>query len=65
MNYSAFISHGGGPLPLLGHESHKEMVETLEEFASLIPKPAAIVVISAHWDTTEIKVNTQAQPPLL
>lgn len=65
MNYSAFISHGGGPLPLLGHEGHKEMVETLEEFASLIPKPDAIVVISAHWDTTEIKVNTQAQPHLL
>ncbi len=65
MNYSAFISHGGGPLPLLGHEGHQEMVETLEKFATLIPKPSAIIVISAHWDTPEIKVNTQAKPQLL
>jgi len=24
-----FLSHGGGPLPLLGEPSHKDMVETL------------------------------------
>ena len=38
-----FLSHGGGPLPLLGDDGHREMVACLESIASIIPRPAAIV----------------------
>ncbi|CUS48054.1 MAG: hypothetical protein HLUCCO02_05735 [Idiomarinaceae bacterium HL-53] len=46
-----YISHGGGPLPLLGDEGHQEMVATLKHIAQTIPKPESIVVVSAHWET--------------
>ncbi|WP_462159373.1 hypothetical protein [Pseudoalteromonas sp. GB56] len=65
MNYSAFISHGGGPLPLLGHEGHVDMVAVLKKLAASIVKPKAIIVISAHWETPGIFVNTLKQPELL
>ena len=47
-----FISHGGGPLPLLGDSDHREMVERLTEIAGTLRKPSAILVISAHWEAT-------------
>ncbi len=65
MNYSAFISHGGGPLPLLGHEGHIDMVSTLQKLAASIAKPTAIIVVSAHWETPGIFVNTRKHPELL
>ena len=43
-----FLSHGGGPLPLLGDPDHQEMVESLQEIARVISKPSAILIISAH-----------------
>ncbi len=45
-----FISHGGGPLPLLGDAGHREMVSCLEHIASTIPRPDALLVASAHWE---------------
>ena len=49
---SLFISHGGGPLPLLGDPGHSEMVSCLQGIAAAIPKPDALVVVSAHWEET-------------
>ena len=49
-NYVLYISHGAGPLPLLGDEAHKEMVDNLNYFAAHLTKPSAIIVISAHWE---------------
>lgn len=48
-----YISHGGGPLPLLGDPDHQEMVENLQVVAAQIPKPTAIVLISAHWEASK------------
>jgi 4,5-DOPA dioxygenase extradiol len=45
-----FLSHGGGPLPLLGDAGHQEMVSCLKTIASNIPKPDALLVVSAHWE---------------
>ena len=45
-----FLSHGGGPMPLLGDAGHQEMVSCLEQIASSIPKPDALLVVSAHWE---------------
>ncbi|WP_417447014.1 DODA-type extradiol aromatic ring-opening family dioxygenase [Kangiella sp.] len=52
----AFLSHGGGPLPLLGDPAHQEMVDALQLLAKDIPKPDAILVFSAHWEESEVSI---------
>jgi 4,5-DOPA dioxygenase extradiol len=60
-----YVSHGGGPLPLLGDPGHKELVENLETMATIVPKPSAILVISAHWEEARPTITGGANPPLL
>ena len=60
-----FISHGGGPLPLLGDPDHAEMVETLTQIAGDLRKPSAILVISAHWEEREPTITVGASPELI
>lgn len=71
---TAYISHGGGPLPLLEMQSseaaarpnyHREMIDVLTALSEEIPKPNAIVVVSAHWESREINVTTNAYPTLI
>lgn len=45
-----YLSHGGGPLPILGDPSHAKMVSSLEELAQNVRRPEAIIVCSAHWE---------------
>lgn len=59
-----FISHGGGPLPLLGDPAHQEMVSCLQNIATSFPEPKAIVVVSAHWEES-VPVITAGQNPSL
>lgn len=60
-----FLSHGGGPLPLLGDKGHVEMVENLEYLASKIKKPSAVLVISAHWEEKIPTITSGANPSLI
>jgi aromatic ring-opening dioxygenase catalytic subunit (LigB family) len=60
-----FLSHGGGPLPLLGDAAHSEMVECLSRIASTIPKPRAIIVVSAHWEAEMVTITSGARPALI
>lgn len=60
-----FISHGAGPMPLLGDAGHMQMRACLDNIAAHIPKPDAIVVVSAHWEADQPTVLAAAQPPLL
>lgn len=60
-----FISHGGGPMSLLGDESHKEMIACLKEITSQIHKPSAIVVISAHWEENVPTITSGKNPSLI
>jgi 4,5-DOPA dioxygenase extradiol len=62
---SLFISHGGGPLPLLGDEGHKEMVSCLKNIAAKIPRPDAIVVVSAHWEEQVVTITAGKTPQLI
>ena len=62
---SIFISHGGGPLPVLGDPAHDEMVKHLGDIASTIQKPSAIVVVSAHWEATETTITAHPNPPVI
>lgn len=50
-----FLSHGGGPLPLLDQEGHKEMISYYQEYSKK-RNPKAIIVFSAHYEANEIKV---------
>ena len=60
-----YLSHGGGPLPLLGDEGHIEMVEQLKELAVIAGPPSAIIVISAHWEEQNPTIISAKNPPLL
>lgn len=60
----AFISHGGGPLPLLGDSAHQEMVHALQSLAQELPQPEAIIVFSAHWEESEVGIISSTKPPL-
>lgn len=43
-----FLSHGGGPLPLLGDAAHQPLVTRLSQIASDLAPPDAILLMSAH-----------------
>ena len=60
-----FLSHGGGPLPLLGDEGHSEMVDCLKKISTAIKKPSAIIVVSAHWEENIPTVTSGANPNLI
>lgn len=60
-----YLSHGGGPLPLLGDDRHREMTGLLRAIATRITKPSAIIVISAHWEEKVATVTHGAQPSMI
>lgn len=60
-----FISHGGGPMPLLGDPGHAEMIAGLQLLARQLPRPDAIVVISAHWEAAQATLTSGAHPALI
>ncbi|WP_116364288.1 DODA-type extradiol aromatic ring-opening family dioxygenase [Parahaliea mediterranea] len=60
-----FISHGGGPLPLLGEPGHRQLVQDLAGLGRTLPRPDAILVISAHWEAPRATVSAAGQPGLL
>src|SRR6266496_108845 len=57
-----FVSHGS---PMFAIDSG-EYGRALRRFGERIPRPAAIVIVSAHWEAPwPIRVNAAARPPLL
>lgn len=60
-----FISHGGGPLPLMGDKSHQEMIDLLLSIRSELPKPSVILLISAHWEQQQPTITGNEHPDLL
>ncbi|MGK2848480.1 MAG: DODA-type extradiol aromatic ring-opening family dioxygenase [Minisyncoccota bacterium] len=60
-----YLSHGGGPLPLLGDPGHHAMVEFMKSLPSKIRKPDAILVISAHWEERKVTLLGAEHPTLL
>ncbi len=64
-NTVIFVSHGGGPLPVLGDAGHTQMVDALVDIPKLIAKPSAIIVISAHWETGITQVSEGGNPSLI
>lgn len=60
-----FIPHGGGPMPLLDDPGHEALVRFLTNVAEIIPKPSAILVISAHWEEDQPTVTAGSETKLL
>jgi aromatic ring-opening dioxygenase catalytic subunit (LigB family) len=59
-----YLSHGGGPLPLLGDPGHQAMIEFMTQLPAQFPKPEAILVISAHWEEPVATFLGAAHPPM-
>ena len=47
-----YLSHGGGPLPILGDPGHQAMVDFMVKLPERLRKPEAVLVVSAHWEET-------------
>ncbi len=60
-----YFPHGGGPMPLLGDPGHKNMVEFLKKITPQLGQPAAILVISAHWEEAKATITSGANPPII
>jgi 4,5-DOPA dioxygenase extradiol len=60
-----FLSHGGGPMPLLGDVSHQKLIQFTQEITQTFSKPSAILVISAHWEESQPTITSAAFPPLI
>jgi len=59
-----YFSHGGGPLPILGDESHRAMVDFMTRLPERLEKPEAILVVSAHWEENAPTLLGASNPPL-
>lgn len=61
----AFISHGGGPMPLLNDPRHADLVQYLTALPNKFAKPSAILVISAHWEAEVATITAHASPSMI
>ncbi|OCL12537.1 LigB subunit of an aromatic-ring-opening dioxygenase LigAB, partial [Glonium stellatum] len=65
------VSHGGGPLPVLGDPMHKEIVKSLQTRVPALLKlgtpeaPRAIVLVTAHWSERNPTISSAAKHELL
>lgn len=60
-----YLPHGGGPLPLLGDPQHLALTQFLTQLGSKLATPAAILVVSAHWESPHPALTAAENPALL
>ncbi|MDP2713698.1 class III extradiol ring-cleavage dioxygenase [Rheinheimera sp.] len=60
-----YLPHGGGPLPLLGDPDHRALTQFLTQLGDKLATPAAILVISAHWESPQPALTAAENPSLL
>jgi aromatic ring-opening dioxygenase catalytic subunit (LigB family) len=63
-----FISHGGGPWPWMTHllpGNWTKLEDSLTSMAAeLGSAPAAILIVSAHWEEPDFTLQTHPNPPM-
>lgn len=64
MSKVLYLSHGGGPLPLLQPKTHENMIKYYQEFGKNYT-PKAIVVISAHMEREDFTIIGEHPKELL
>lgn len=60
-----FVPHGGGPMPLLGDVNHRELTHFMQSLAADLPRPQAIVVITAHWEEELLSISDSPAPGMM
>src|SRR6185369_5835980 len=64
-----FLSHGGGPWPFMKAELGNAYAALEASLANLpnelVEKPAAILMISAHWETKDFTVMAGERPGMI
>jgi aromatic ring-opening dioxygenase catalytic subunit (LigB family) len=60
-----YVSHGGGPLPLLGDPEHAKLIAHFSALPSSFDVPDAILVISAHWEAPRASITAGSAPALI
>lgn len=60
-----YLPHGGGPLPLLGDPQHQALTQFFTQLGDKLATPAAILVISAHWESPQPALTAADNPALL
>lgn len=60
-----YLPHGGGPLPLLGEPGHKDLIAFLQNVHKDLPTPKAILMISAHWESTIAAISSSTNPKMI
>jgi aromatic ring-opening dioxygenase catalytic subunit (LigB family) len=64
-----YLPHGGGPWPFVdvgfGDPADYARLRTYLEGLGSLPRPRAVLAISAHWEERVPTVMTSAQPPML
>jgi aromatic ring-opening dioxygenase catalytic subunit (LigB family) len=66
---AAYITHGGGPCFFMDWDPPHAWDELRASLEAIIPglprRPAAIVVVTAHWESPEIAIASGAAPELI
>ncbi|GFR40268.1 hypothetical protein Agub_g437, partial [Astrephomene gubernaculifera] len=62
---TVFLPHGGGPMPVLGHPAQLSLATYLRGMAKSLPKPTAILSVTAHWEADKVMVSTCPKPSML
>jgi len=60
-----YVTHGGGPLPLLGEPSQAELTRFLQSITGQFSRPRAVLIVSAHWEKRYPTLTTGARPSLI
>lgn len=60
---AVYVNHGGGPMPLLGKQP--AVADSFRDIAASLPRPRAVVIISAHFETSVTTILTAESPGLL
>lgn len=67
-----FLGHGGGPLPLMGHDGHADLIKTWDagsDIYNILHSEAvqSVVIVSAHHESADgrILIMDDEQPSLL
>jgi len=60
-----FVPHGGGPMPLLGDENHRILTAFMHSVGDQLPRPKAILVITAHWEEEVATISSGSAPGML
>jgi aromatic ring-opening dioxygenase catalytic subunit (LigB family) len=65
MGQVIYLSHGGGPLPILGDQGHRAMIDFMRRLPAQLRRPEAILVLSAHWEEAVPTVLGSRTPRML